>query len=219
MQREISKKPTIPALNKEQIDLLTSLCFLEDNAMEKSDLDTVFLFGTSISLDKAAEVILQLVRKPTVKKLILTGGCPTYNDSYKIVNAESELLYDIISKDVPSHIEVCLETKSNNCQENVSNSLSFLQDSNSIALVTKNFGMGRHYLTFRKFFPGKKISYQSFEPLYPESELYITKDNWFNHKEHISRVWGEYLRIKSYGERGDIEFEEVKSLIESIATY
>lgn len=216
MQREISKKPIIPALSKEQLTLLTELCFLKDSAMERSDIDTIFLFGTSISLDKAAEKILQLLEKPTVKKLILTGGCPAYHDSYKIAKAESELMYDIIRQNIPGHIEVFLETKSNNCQENVSNSLSFLRGSNSIALITKNFGMGRHYLTFRKFFPNDQISYQSFAPLYPESELYITNDNWFNHEKHISRVWGEYLRIKSYGERGDIEFEEVKNIVEKI---
>ncbi len=215
-QREILKKPPVPILSKEKIDVLMQLCFLKDNALSQKNIDSVFMFGTPISLDKAIQAILPLVQKPQVRKLILTGGAPTYCDSHKIIKSEAELLYDRIKNDLPGHIEVYLEKESYNSKENVANSLAYLQNTSSVAIVTKNFASGRHYLTFKKFFPDIKIYHQSFSVLYPDSKFYLTKDDWFKHEEHLSRVWGEFLRIKAYGERGDIEFEEIRELVEKI---
>ncbi|MBY0544876.1 MAG: YdcF family protein [Gammaproteobacteria bacterium] len=216
MKREIPKKPAVPRLNNEMINALSMLCFREDNAFNQDDLDTVFVFGTAVSLDKASEIILELTQKSSVKKLVLTGGSPTYHDSFQIQKAESLLLYDLIEDKLPKHVRVFLETKSHNCQENVTNSLEYLQESGRIALVTKNFGMSRHYLTFKKHFPDKALFPQSFAALYPESEVLITNENWYQHESHISRVWGEFLRIKSYGTRGDIIFDEVKHWVDKI---
>ena len=216
MRREISKLPDIPVLTERIIKNLNELCFREDSDLSSYISDTIFVFGTAISFDKAAETLLEAVNQVSPKKLVLSGGMPTYLDSYKVSKPESELLYDLIHTSLPRHLEVHLEKTSNNCIENVQNALSFLQGSHRITFITKSFGAGRHYLTLKKFLPNVGYTQKTFNALYPESSAYITKMDWYNNPYSVKRVWGEFLRIAKYGQRGDITYKEVKSLVEDI---
>ncbi|MBN8828384.1 MAG: hypothetical protein J0H68_06725 [Sphingobacteriia bacterium] len=78
--------------------------------------------------------------------------------------------------------------------------------------------MGRHYLTFKKYFPKTTLFYETYEPSYlnDNSTYTIKKENWFLFPFSIQRIWGEFLRIKMYGNKGDIEFEEVRNLVQEI---
>lgn len=216
MQREISKLPEVPPLNEKIIKSLTELCFRHDSHLGITPSDAVFVFGTAVSLDKEAEAVLDVIRKVSPKKLIMSGGMPTYSDSYKATKPESEMLYDLIHEFLPKELEVRLEKASNNCIENVQNSLLYFQNMESITYVTKGFGAGRHYYTLKRFLPNIMYQQKTFDALYPEDPSYITRDNWYTNSYGLSRVWGEFLRIITYGQRGDIAYDEARSLVEKI---
>jgi hypothetical protein len=216
MQREIDKLPAVPDLTENVIKTLNELCFREDSDLNSHVSDTIFVFGTAVSLDRAAEALLQTVKQISPKKLIITGGMPTYQDSYEVPKPESELLYDLVKELLPNDLDVMLEKTSNSCIENVQYALSFLQDSQCITYITKSFGAGRDYLTLKKFLPNVHYTQKTFDAFYPESSAYITKADWHLSPYSISRVWGEFLRIVKYGSRGDIAYDEIKNLVDNI---
>jgi len=216
MEREISKLPKAPFLSEKAIKNLSELCFRSDSDLSGVSADTVFVFGTAVSFDKCAEAIINVIENVKPQKLIISGGMPSYTDSYKIAKPEAEVLYDHIVKFLPSNMEIHLDTLSNNCLENVQNSLSFLQGARHLAFVTKCFSAGRDYLTLKKFLPNVKYEQKTFDALYPHVSSYITRDNWYKNSDSMSRVWGEFLRIVHYGQRGDIAYKEVSSLVEKI---
>ena len=51
---------------------------------------------------------------------------------------------------------------------------------------------------------------------YTEATDVIARENWHTFEFGRTRVWGEFLRIKTYGQRGDIEYNEVRELVEEI---
>jgi hypothetical protein len=217
MQREIPKLPEVPDLTPNLIKSLSELCFRNESDLAPHISDTVFVFGTAVSFDKAAEAIEEVLERVNPRRLVLSGGMPTYPDSYKVTKPESRLLYDSIQKLLPKDLEVFLEETSNNCIENVQNALPFLKDSHQITFITKSFGAGRHYLTLKKFLPNVQYTQKTFNPLYPGSTAYVAKEDWYVNSHSIMRVWGEFLRIAKYGQRGDIAYDEVKSLLDNIA--
>ncbi|MBA2629101.1 MAG: hypothetical protein H0U78_03590 [Rickettsiaceae bacterium] len=62
-EREISKLPELPHLDKETIDMLTKLCFRQDNNLSLYMADTIFMFGTSVSLKEAESTVLDVIKK------------------------------------------------------------------------------------------------------------------------------------------------------------
>ena len=60
---------------------------------------------------------------------------------------------------------------------------------------------------FRFFFPQAKLADIKRKYNLPNSislNIEITKDNWYKTELYRKRVYGEYLRIKKYSEKGDI---------------
>lgn len=203
-EREIPKLPEVPPLDKETIDMLTKLCFRQDDNLSLYMADTVFMFGTSVSLKEAESIVLDVIKKVRPKLLVLTGGMPQYNDSYYIKRPESENFHDIIKDKILAPIEIKIENKSNNSVENVRFSLPLLASSQSIIFITKNFAAGRHFLILKKYLPNIPIFQKTYEPVYPDNNsIIISKNNWSNNLLTASRVWGEFLRIKSFEGLGD----------------
>jgi hypothetical protein len=91
-------------------------------------------------------------------------------------------------------------------------------DCSSLLFIFKAHAAGRGYLTLRKFFKQAEILQQSFEVKYSRANSLLTRDNWFTFDFGRERVWGEYLRIKTYGARCDIEYDEVESLVNEIGS-
>ena len=115
-------------------------------------------------------------------------------------------------------LPIFVERKSTNTLENVTETLknSEFRECNSLLFVFKSHAAGRGYLTLRKFFPSIEILQRSFNTKYDMAEKEITRDDWHTFDFGRRRAWGEYLRIKEYGNREDIEYEEVKDLVEEI---
>ena len=59
----------------------------------------------------------------------------------------------------------------------------------------------------------QSILQKTYDAMYYDDSLVIGRDNWQNTKEGRERVWGEFLRIKHYGQRGDIAADELSTII------
>lgn len=215
--REIERSPIPPEFSHNAIELLTQLCFKPDDPLEKADL--IFGFSSTTEIDKFAQTIRDLVTQEISNKVFIAGGAPKFNDSLEIPKAESEIVLELIKPSDFPNVKFYNETKSTNTLENVTEALKVLNFSHykTIVYVFKKHDCKRAYLTLRKFLPNTKLIQHTFEPKYPGTDRPLTKDTWFTYDFGKSRVWGEYLRIKLYGERGDIAYdEETKGLVEKI---
>jgi uncharacterized SAM-binding protein YcdF (DUF218 family) len=206
MIREVEKTPETPVLNKQVIKLLTSLCFREDDKQE--EVDMIFVYGSFKYYKLLANFIKDLLKPGLSKKVLITGG------ETSEFGAESNLVLDEIKPDDYSYIKFILEKKSTNTLGNVTEALKVHDFSKykKILFIFKTHGAGRGYLTLKKFLPNTTILQKTWSP-----EPVISKTNWFNNEASIRRVWGEFLRIKKYGERGDIHYpQKIKEVVEKI---
>ena len=217
-QNGIPRNPEAPDLDDESIKLLTQLCFRQDDKTERVDL--IFVYGTATCsiAKRMARVVLDLLNKNVCDKVIITGGFTNKSDTKKFSKAESDLLIDEIDVDKYNRVEFIIENKSFNMLENVTEALRILDFSNykKILFIFKSHAAGRGYLTLRKYLPKTEILQKTFNTKYSKAELEINRDNWHTFDFGRSRVWGEFLRIRKYGQRGDIEFDEVKDLVRQI---
>jgi hypothetical protein len=210
--REIPKNAVAPKLNQEVIDLLTKLCFRQNDRIDKVDL--IFVLG-STDFVQSANIVRELLGRGNSKIVLIAGGMPKYEDSKKLSKSEAEIILEYIKPEEFSGIEFILEKSSNNTSENVVNGLKFFKKPiNSLCFINRSQGAGRCYLTLRKHLPKAKILQYVFESNY--NGIPVGKDNWFKTEFGRGRVWGEFLRIKKYGEEGYIEFDEVKDLVKEI---
>ena len=87
---------------------------------------------------------------------------------------------------------------------------------NKIGFIFPSYASQRGYLTLRRFLPRAQIIQFSYDAVYPESGRPISPEKWHTFDFGRRRVWGEFLRIRQYGQRGDIAYGEVKDLVEKI---
>ncbi len=215
--REVERHPMTPKLNDELIRLLTRLCFKPDDPLEVVDL--IFVFSTTIGIEQLASLIEDLLDKKISPKVFISGGTPNYLDTIKISKPESELVLNLINLSKFPNVKFYTENKSMNTLENVTEALKILDFKNykKILYVFKRHDPRRAYLTLRKFLPDTKLIQKTFSPVYPDTDRPLNERTWYTYNFGISRVWGEFLRIKKYGQRGDIAFdEETKKLVDKI---
>ncbi len=215
--REIERSPVPPELNEEAIELLTKLCFRPDDELEKADL--ILALSSATEIEKFAKTIENLIQKGISDKVFIAGGAPRYSDSEDIPKAESVIALELINPEKYPDVNFFIETKSTNTLENVTEALKVLDFRNfkKIVYIFKKHDSRRGYLTLKKFLPNTKLIQHTFEPIYPGTDRPLTKNTWFTYDFGKSRVWGEYLRIKLYGERGDIAYDdETKNLVGEI---
>lgn len=216
-KREIELSPNPPDLNAEAIELLTKLCFRPDDKLEKADL--IFAFSSTTEIEKFAQTISKLVEEGISEKVFIAGGVPKFLDSTHIPQAESAITLELIGPGKYPSVQFFNETRSTNTLENVTEALKVLDFSSykTVVYVFKKHDCRRAYLTLRKFLPSTKLIQHTFEPTYPGTDRPLNKDTWHTYDFGRSRVWGEYLRIKKYGERGDIAYDqETKNLVDDI---
>ncbi len=216
-KRSIPKLADAPPLTSELISLLTLLCFLPNNP-EKSDL--LFVFGVSTGLPDLTRVLKGILSKNISQKILITGGSPNFMDNPHLSKPEAEIIYELISRAVTASMEVILETKAVSTLENVMFSKEKLEGTplNKMVYVGRSLASRRCHLTLSKHFPETKLYSFSYDMEGTIERKPITKDTWHLFQEGRSRVWGEYLRIKQYGEWGDIDYLPVKTLVEQIAS-
>jgi hypothetical protein len=217
---EIERNPTPPRLNKKTKELITKICFRENDSLKK--VDGIFVYSSIVGIDELAKLIEKILSKKVSNKMFITGGVTpkklAKDLKIKTGLTEADTLLNALKLDQYRDLKVYVERKSTNTLENVTETLRNpeFKKCKSLLFIFKSHAAGRGYLTLKKFFQSADILQQSFDTKYERANKKITRDNWHSFAFGRNRVWGEYLRIKTYGSRGDIEYNEVRDLIAKI---
>lgn len=203
--KQLPKSPQVPELTTEQIAYLTEICF--GVQVEPRPCDALFVFsGTHPGhWEKAIEAY----QKGYAQKMIVTCGRSltgqVHEDWHHEGQTEAEVIINhLLTAGVPRE-NIVAEHVSTNTLENVTCAKEVFDFStiNSLMFVCKSHATGRQWRTLAKHLPGH-LTYVpfSFATTYQGQE--INRDNRMRTEIGRSRVWGEYLRIQHYGDKGDI---------------
>jgi len=216
----IERNPTPPKLSAKAIRLITELCFRKDDKPKKTDC--IFLFSSSVDVKKHARAIEELLSRGASKKVFISGGLPPKALAKELgvsgKKFESEMVLALLKRKRFPGVKFYSERKSSNTYANVTEMLKkpAFRKCKSIFFIFKSHAAGRGYLTLRKFFPKAQILQKTVNIKYKKVPETITKKNWHTFPFGRNRVWGEFLRIKRYGSRGEIEYRSVKKMVERI---
>ncbi len=206
--REIPKHPdAIPGLCAKAVELVSSLCFHRDDAFMRSSF--IFVFGSRIQYQGLVRSLETLLRNGVSERVVIAGGVPHYEKA-PCDKPESELIYEAIDPKTLSSAEFLLEKRSANTLDNVRNAIEEfdLRGPGSITFVAQSFLCGRAFLTLKKFFPRTHLFQLSSKVFHPVTGEELTRENWHRAADFRARVWGEFLRLRTYSMRGDIFLDE-----------
>lgn len=217
MEREISKTPDTPKyISLALRHLLTELCF--EGSPLIAPVDLLFVYGTPFFINEAAQHITILLDQKLANKVLIAGGMMPHGEPLIQQKSEAKIIYEALDKNKFKHINFFLEEESQNSLANVTNALKILDFRNysNIGFVFLSHCARRGYLTLKKFCPNAHIFQSPYHACCGDAFNKLSKDTWHTFPEGIKRVWGEYLRIKLYGQRGDIKYSEINQLVEQI---
>lgn len=209
--REIPKEPPVPELNAEQIAIMTEAVFLEE-AAARPKCDVMFVFGGTHP--GHWETAIAAYKSGLAPRIIITGGSGKSGGREKAEPSEAEAIaHHLLEAGIPREA-LLLETRSSNSLENVRFARELFDFSRvrSVLFVCKSHAAGRQYRTLRKHL-GSDLMYipATFDTVY--RGVRINRNSWSDTEIGRSRVYGEYLRILRYGDRGDIERLEDRLVI------
>lgn len=219
--REIPRYPDVPKLSEEAIELLTKLCFPEDDPIQPVDL--LFVFGSSRATNEIKISVEELLLAGVTKRVFVTGGCPhTKLSDAEVFNLpESSRILNVIDKEKFKDVSFFQEVESTNTLENVTEALKVFDFSTikKIMFLFKYHDARRGYLILKTFLPEIEILQHTFPGNYlgeNGEHIVVDKNTWFQTDFTRARVWGEFLRIKIYGGRGDFDISPVVDIVDKI---
>ena len=199
--RSIPREVAVEDLSPEEIEHITQTVFV---ASESQPTDLLFIFGTSTIDNEILESVARDCLQGRFSKVLVTGlSGRLYDETGKPV---ARIMRDeLIARGVPSDI-ILVQDRSTNTLEDVAFSLDVLEKHDvspeSIAFLCKAHHSGRCLRSLRKFFPSQTLSPVTYLAEY--DGVKVSKADWYKHPVSRGRVYGEYLRIIKYTERGDI---------------
>lgn len=193
---EIPREGAVPALADEEIDRLTRTVFAPP-ASEGIRSDLLFVFGTvQGDWDRLARLILD----GYVSYAVLAGLIgPRYYETGEPI-AETMRAH-FLQRGVPEGL-LRLQRESRHTLEDVELSLPHLEGVRSLHFFAKSHHSGRCLLTLRRFFPDADLFPVTLPARY--GDIVVTPDSWMDTEVGRARVWGEWVRIRTYSARGDI---------------
>jgi len=200
--RSIPREVAVEDLSPEEIEGITQTVFVTSDPHPAADL--LFIFGTSTIDNKILESVARACLQDRFPKVMVTGlSGRLYDETGKPV---AHIMRDeLMARGVPSEV-ILVQDRSTNTLEDVAFSLDALEKQSispeSIAFLCKAHHSGRCLRTLRQFFPSQTLS-----PIIYAAEydgVKVSKEDWYQHEGSRGRVYGEYLRIIKYTERGDI---------------
>ncbi|WP_373475236.1 YdcF family protein [Sphingorhabdus sp.] len=205
--REIPKRPRCPALDPEDEEQLTELCFYLKLV---DDADVIFVFGNNIQHNEQSRLVAAICQNHPRASLVLTGGKPNYSENLgdnRVSLAESEALYQSLaqSADVGDR-NIFLERRSQNTLENVAFAANHIRSlvPKTMVYLSQSFAQGRSAMTLRAQLP-EIVSVGSMGmDRTVEGEL-LTSSTWTQSAILRDVIWGEFLRMVTYSVRGDID--------------
>ncbi|TSA45106.1 YdcF family protein [bacterium] len=198
---EIEREPEVPNLTENEIEEITQIVFVEPNP-QKADL--IFIFGYGPGHTEAQwESVAKLFKDGYANK-ILVNGLFALDQKAEIPFSHS-IRDSLVKNGVPKE-NILVQDKSKNTLEDVIMGKELLESEKifpqTMLYVSKAHHAGRCYLTLKKCFPNIKLFPFAFDAVY--NGIVVSKKDWWKFPVARARVWGEYLRIKKYSERGDI---------------
>jgi uncharacterized SAM-binding protein YcdF (DUF218 family) len=181
---------------KTEIKKITDYIFLKSKP-QKADL--LIVFGTRHK--EAIYKTHNLYRNGLASKILVSGGLNRITKEN-----EAKRMSDGLIKLGVNKKDIILENKSSNSLENVLFSRKIIKEKlgfeniRKIMVVVKHYHSRRALMTMKKHFP-KWIK------IFPITyEIYdFNRNNWFKKEETEKKVLSEWIKIKKYLEKGDIE--------------
>lgn len=206
MKPIIPKAPEAPKeFSLEERHFLTETTFLPSVEPEKCDVLFIFSGTHPGHWEKAIEAW----EKGYVEVIIVTGGRSLTGEAHPdwVDKGQTEadvIIEHLMQAGVPTEAIVA-EKVSTNTLENVIRAKEVFDFSKikSLMFICKAHATGRQWRTLAKHLPSD-LTYvpYAFDTTYQGTV--IGRDNWWQTERGRSRVWGEYLRIVTYGQKGDI---------------
>lgn len=197
-QREISREVIVPSLSTSEITQISQTVFLPSNPKRA---DIIFVFGSS---DGDWISVAKLYSDKFSDKILVNGRTgKAYDRTGKpLAHIIREAL---LSQGIPSEA-ILVQDQSTNTLEDVRLGKGVLDEHHlspaSILFVSKSHHSGRAFRTLRKFFPQANISVLTYNASY--NGVRVSSDCWWMHPTAKAKVYGEYVRIRQYSQRGDI---------------
>jgi hypothetical protein len=215
LQREISKVPECPDMDNALISALTDLCFQEESI---TGSDLLFVFGSNVQHREIADIIKYMLDNELVDQVLITGGIANYNGSFYKNQAESEQIKSFIPLEKYKDKRIYTESQSKNIIENIIEAKKIISFKNirSMTFLSHSYASTRAALSLKKYFPEIELHCIPL-PLPTDFLKYpISRQMWSKTEYGRGLVWGEYLRLLTYGERGDFPIDEIREALDHI---
>ncbi|TCC88460.1 YdcF family protein [Pedobacter hiemivivus] len=215
LQREILKVPASPDMDAELISALTTLCFQEESLVAS---DLLFVFGSNVQHREIADIITYMLNAGFVNQVLITGGIANYSGSFYKKEAESEQIKSHIPVEKYADKKIYTENKSKNIIENIVEAQKIVSFANirSITFLSHSYASTRAALSLKRFFPTVELHCIPL-PLTTDIAKYpISRQMWSKTVYGRDLVWGEYLRLLTYGERGDFPIDGIRNELDHV---
>lgn len=215
LQREILKVPESPDMDAELVSALTRLCFQKESLVAS---DLLFVFGSNVQHREIADIIGYMLNKELVNQVLITGGIANYSGSFYKDEAESEQIKSYIPLEKYADKKIYTEHKSKNIIENIIEAQKVISFENirRMTFLAHSYATTRAALSLQRFFPSIALHCIPL-PLPSNFSRYpISRHMWSKTEYGRSLIWGEYLRLQTYGDRGDFPIEEIRDSLDHI---
>lgn len=187
------REPDVPALTPDQIAEITRVCFMPH---DPTSADVLFIFGT---IQGDWDGFASRVLDGTYPRVVTSGHAIDGRPALSSTIAEH-----LTSRGVSTGL-ISGQDRSSNTTEDVEFALDLIGPAQTIAFAAKSHHSGRCQRVLRRFYPSAVLKAYCFDAEY--GGVYCSRDNWFEDERCRGRVWGEYLRILDYADRGWISRE------------
>ena len=215
LQREILKVPESPNMDAELVSALTKLCFQEESLVAS---DLLFVFGSNVQHKEIADIIGYMLDAKLVDQVLITGGIANYNGSFYNSEAESEQIKSYLPLEKHADKKIYTENRSKNIMENIIEGQKVISFENirSMTFLAHSYASTRAALSLKRFFPSIALHCIPLPLPSNFSKYPISRHMWSKTEYGRSLVWGEYLRLQTYGDRGDFPIEEIRGSLDHI---
>ncbi|RIW38521.1 YdcF family protein [Bacillus salacetis] len=205
MKPIISKEAAVPKLNERKISDLTEIVFGKRKEVKRSNAMFIFSGTHPGHWTKAIEAF----EMGLCRNIIVTGGkSPTAVPHPEWIDGSRKEAHVIISHLLNAGIpreRIVYEDRSTNSLENVlyAKEVYDFTVTEQLLYICKSHAAGRQERTLRKHL-GEGIEYIPFSFDAEYNGIKVNRETWSLSDLGRKRVWGEFLRILTYGEAGDI---------------
>ncbi len=196
------------------VNVLTDLCFQEE---ERVPSDLLFVFGSNVKHQEIATLISKLIAQNGFNQVIITGGIANFGNSYHQNRPESEAIYAHLPEKHKQR-NIILETSSKDLFENIEEAEKLIdfEKVKTITFICHAYASKRASLSLKTFFPNTRIYCIPFPLPSDHKDFPINSEHWSKTKYGQSLILGEYLRIITYGNRGDFPLTSVQAHLDQV---